>query len=547
MPTALALAALSLTSLTLAARQQAPPPTQPPPATAALVTLGKMLFWEEQLSSDDSMACGTCHRPSAGGGDPRADAALHPGADGVFGTADDVRGSTGMVRTLANGDFTPDAVFGLRQHVTRRAAPGVLDAADAPTLQWDGGVDDHLVDPLTGAVAIAGGAALEHQALLPLLDPGEMGHVGRTWADVTQKLAAATPMRLASALPADVQRLLLRCADYPALFAAVFGDPAITPTRLAVAIGAYERTLRTGATPWDRFAAGDPTALGRRQLGGWRLFEGKARCASCHPAPAFTDHAFHDLGVRPATEDVGRAAVDPTAVPGAFRTPTLRSAGLRPRLFHNGQSPSLADPRQTTATDAALQVHWRGGGGFALASDPLLPDLRQQGLTLAEMVLVFEFVRTALVDPRVAAGLPPFDHPELRSVREAPPRVFGAPLVGTSEPFLIDWVPPFPGNTAFHLGLVGSVPGSLAALSIGLQPFEPAVTVQGVPFHLEPLAWQLFLLGGAAGQPGHATWHVPLPDDPGLATIPLYYQMFVGDPAAPGGVAASSGAEFFIR
>ena len=61
--------------------------------------LGKILFWEEQLSSDDTVACGTCHIPAAGGADPRLSA--NPGPDGLFGTADDTIGSAGIVRRNA--------------------------------------------------------------------------------------------------------------------------------------------------------------------------------------------------------------------------------------------------------------------------------------------------------------------------------------------------------------------------------------------------------------------------------------------------------------
>ena len=63
------------------------------PITEPKRVLGKILFWDEQLSSDGSVACGTCHRPGAGGGDPRA--GRHPGID--KGTIDDVMGSPGIV------------------------------------------------------------------------------------------------------------------------------------------------------------------------------------------------------------------------------------------------------------------------------------------------------------------------------------------------------------------------------------------------------------------------------------------------------------------
>ena len=84
------------------------PPLQPPlesaenPVTAAKASLGKALFWDEQLSSTRTVACGTCHRPAEGGSDPRTVvgdlATTNPGFDQIYGTDDDVFGSPGVPR-----------------------------------------------------------------------------------------------------------------------------------------------------------------------------------------------------------------------------------------------------------------------------------------------------------------------------------------------------------------------------------------------------------------------------------------------------------------
>jgi hypothetical protein len=72
------------------------PPPQPTgnPVTATRAYLGKTLFWDEQLSSTGTVACGTCHFASNGGSDSRSAVgsvrARNAGADNVFGTADDV-------------------------------------------------------------------------------------------------------------------------------------------------------------------------------------------------------------------------------------------------------------------------------------------------------------------------------------------------------------------------------------------------------------------------------------------------------------------------
>ena len=94
------------------------------PITAEKAILGKILFWEEQLSHDNTTACGTCHIPSAGGGDPRIGAGTrHPGRDRLFDTVDDVFGSPGVVRADAADRFEPDALFEFDVQVTPRNTP----------------------------------------------------------------------------------------------------------------------------------------------------------------------------------------------------------------------------------------------------------------------------------------------------------------------------------------------------------------------------------------------------------------------------------------
>ena len=106
----LATLALTLVLSTTAWAQNQPLPPVPEPAenpmTEAKRALGKMLFFDEQLSSDDSVACATCHVNSAGGTDPRRE--RHPGADGTFGNADDVFASPGVVSMDAGADYLPD-------------------------------------------------------------------------------------------------------------------------------------------------------------------------------------------------------------------------------------------------------------------------------------------------------------------------------------------------------------------------------------------------------------------------------------------------------
>ena len=103
---------LALASLALAQDFSFPPVPEPAenPVTEPKRVLGKLLFWEEQLSSDNTVSRGTCHIPSSGGADPRI--GIHPGADGFIGTVDDVFGSLGIRRYNSNMDPIEDSHFG---------------------------------------------------------------------------------------------------------------------------------------------------------------------------------------------------------------------------------------------------------------------------------------------------------------------------------------------------------------------------------------------------------------------------------------------------
>ncbi|MCI0581946.1 MAG: cytochrome-c peroxidase, partial [Chloroflexi bacterium] len=118
------------------------PPPEPPgnPLTEAKANLGKVLFWDEQVSSTGTVACGTCHIPLVGGGDPRGglEISRHPGPDQEFQTEDDIFGSPGVVLNHADGDYDWSPFFGLMPQVTRRRTTSAINAGYAPELFWDG-------------------------------------------------------------------------------------------------------------------------------------------------------------------------------------------------------------------------------------------------------------------------------------------------------------------------------------------------------------------------------------------------------------------------
>src|SRR5690606_5276129 len=160
------------------------------------------------------------------------------------------------------------------------------------------------------------------QALVPLTHADEMG-VGDTAAMAAE--LAANP-------------------EYVALFDAAFGGGAavITPENVAHALAAFQRTLISDDSPFDRYAAGDFDALTAQQRRGLTLFRsGATRCFECHGAPTFASDTFRVIGV--PSDDPGRAGVTDDGVFGAFKVPTLRNIALSAPYMHDGSMATLEE------------------------------------------------------------------------------------------------------------------------------------------------------------------------------------------------------------
>ncbi len=452
----------------------APPVPAANPITPAKAILGKALFWDEQLSSDNTMACGTCHIPASGGVDPRTPiGSVHPGLDGIFGNADDKRSSRGVTHTDAAGMYLPEVAvgFGFDPQVTDRQSMSHIGAAMFPTTCWDGRGAGTFVDPVSGAVLIGTGGALESQSLGPILNSVEMARPGRTWTDVVNKLNSVRPMALGWALTPGLAAATTGVVGYGPLFAAAYGDPAITPQRIAFALATYMRTQHPDQTPFD---LGTMTPW---QQAGANLFTSNG-CISCHTPPFFSDLSFHNVGVRPIVEDAGAGG-------GRFKTPSLRNVGLRPAFFDNGDA---SKPTLRSVFDHYATV------GIAA---PWTPSQKGQ---------VRAFLANGLTDPRVAAELPPFDRPRLNSERSPASIVFGgfATLgAGGFRPAMLAEVPPLVGSIEFKLGLHNAEGGATGVLQ-RLNPATGSWVNASGPI---PLA-------GPPGIPGTGFTTIPLPIPP---------------------------------
>lgn len=220
----------------------------------------------------------------------------------------------------------------------RRNAPSLWNAAYATSLFWDGRAD-----------------SLEDQMLVPLTASDEMG------ADVDALLAQLR------AIP-----------EYQGLFSAAFGTDDITLANVTAAIAAFERTLISQHSPFDRYAAGDFNALTPAQRRGFEVFRSaQTRCFECHAWPTFTHNTFHVLGVPdtdPASPDLGQS--ETTNAPDserAFRTPGLRNVALSAPYMHNGAFATLEE---------VVDFYARGGGS-AFGVD-VIPDEKVRGFTLTD-------------------------------------------------------------------------------------------------------------------------------------------------------------------
>ena len=524
-----------------------PPVPTPPmnPVTADKAVLGKILFWDEQLSSDNTVACGTCHRPNSGGSDPRT--GIHPGADGVFGSGDDRFGSPGIIGQDSNGNYSPDATFGFEPQVTGRYAPSVLMGAFFPgALFWDGRAMAQFVDPETGVTSIPFGGSLESQAIEPPMAASEMAHANRDWSQITGKLAIVEPLRLASNLPADVVGALQAAnSSYPALFQAAYGDSTITAGRIAYAIATYERTLISDQAPIDAIRSGQApnTVLTNQQQQGMQIFFGQGRCDLCHDGQLASNGEFINIGLRPWQEDLGRMGVTGNFNDrGEFKTPSLRNVGLRSRLMHNGQFTTMAQ---------VIDFYDRGGD-FGDGQDNRIVNLP---LNNNEEQALAAFVSFAFDDPRVAAETGPFARPTLHSEATGggpTGTTFGLSWGGTGgvTPEWIDVSPSVVGNGEFKLGVKGGLGGALAYLGISPSIAPLGTFIGGVPVNVDYTSPAFYfvtrtLSGTGAGQ-GHSTFHAAIPNDPALIGLALNGQWLVQDPMALNGFSSSQGLQVTI-
>ncbi|QDU89673.1 Cytochrome c551 peroxidase precursor [Pirellulimonas nuda] len=214
---------------------------------------------------------------------------------------------------MEGGDDGRTTSMGVLGRTGTRNSPTVWNAAFMPTQFWDGRA-----------------VTLEEQAGGPMLASPEMGM---------------------SSHDLVVSRLRL-VPGYVEAFRKTFGgDDPVSIENTTKAIAAFERTLITPGSRYDRYAAGETSALTQQEARGMQHFE-QVGCASCHAAPLFGGEfnefptMADDLFVQRhrLTEDRGRElATGDEADRYRFKTPTLRNITLTAPYLHNGSAATLEE------------------------------------------------------------------------------------------------------------------------------------------------------------------------------------------------------------
>jgi cytochrome c peroxidase len=186
---------------------------------------------------------------------------------------------------------------------------------------------------------------------------------------------------------------LRHVAGYEAMFAKAYPGERLDEESISRALAAFERTLVSSDSAFDRWVAGDTRALTPEQYRGYQVFldPAKGNCAACHNGPNFTDNGFHNIGIQ--SKDVGRYGIRKIAsMKGAFKTPTLREIELTAPYFHDGSAATLRD---------VVEHYDRGGDDRSNLS----PEVRPLHLTAQEKDDLAAFLRS-LTGRRVAFVAP---------------------------------------------------------------------------------------------------------------------------------------------
>ena len=345
----------------------------------AKVELGRRLFYDGRLSPDGTVACSSCHDQSL---------------------------------AFSDGRPVSTGIGGARGH---RNAPGLGNVGYSPVVTW---ANPHM-------------RSLEFHALVPLFAdaPAEMGNGGRE-AALFERLLADPRYRsgFSDAFPERVGE---------------GGEPEVSLFTVTRALGAFQRSLISADSPYDRYRhGGEPDAISASaRLGESLFFSERLECYHCHQGFNFTDTlrtsrhrfdeiAFHNTGIYdldgrgayPATDQGLRDVTASPADAGRFRTPSLRNVALTAPYFHDGSAATLDEVIDHYAAGGRLtEAGERAGDGTrSPLKNPLVLGFELSGVEREALVDFLESLTdTGFVsDPALADPWPP-GHPA-RAARLGP-------------------------------------------------------------------------------------------------------------------------------
>jgi cytochrome c peroxidase len=194
---------------------------------------------------------------------------------------------------------------------------------------------------------------------------------------------------------------LLRSPDYRTSWMAAFGDTTVTMAMAMRAIAAFERTLVSANSPYDRYVRGEEQAMTAAQKRGMALFfSNQTMCSNCHGGPNFTDHSFRNIGLFRHYFDRGRYSVTKNPDDEAlFKTPTLRNVALTPPYMAGGDS----DDGELWTLEAVVEHYDKGGFSFH-TQDNRVRKLFLSDAQKADLVAFMHALtdRTVLTNPAFA-------------------------------------------------------------------------------------------------------------------------------------------------
>jgi cytochrome c peroxidase len=230
-----------------------------------------------------------------------------------------------------------------------------------------------------------------------LLDVGlrtSMGWEARVWSIEQQTERALLGWAELGADVPTVVKYVRQSEKYSTEFAKLLGSQPPTWFDLVSCLAAYERTLSSAQSSFDRYLRGNEWALTPSAREGLALFTGEAQCHLCHQLGSqpvrLTDDALHNTGTGGTTR-VRRLGYGGDALPapgsadtqlqGFYKTPSLRNVEKTAPYMHDGQFATLSD---------VIDFYDRGG-----APNPFQDKrIRPLHLTRAQKVALESFLKS---------------------------------------------------------------------------------------------------------------------------------------------------------